>query len=101
MEGPGARIIRVILQHDESRFPGAVTLNQLRIATLRVLRVGDDAVPRPRTLGEDVEVVAVEMHGVGGYEVVVDDETHRGVGAEVVDIPVGVGVGEIACVCEG
>ena len=36
-----------------------------------------------------------------GEELVVDDEAHGGVGAEVVDGPLGVWVGEVACVGEG
>lgn len=73
----------------------------MRIAALRVLRVSDDAVPGSKAIGEHVEVVAVEMHGVGGREFIVDYETHGGVGIEVVNLPVGVGVGEIASIREG
>ena len=57
--------------------------------------VGDDAVPGPLALGEHVEVVAVQMHGVRCYEIVIDYEAHGGVGAEVVDGPV-FRVGEVA-----
>lgn len=63
--------------------------------------MGNNAVPGAEALGEYVEVVAVKMHGVKGCKLVVDDEAHGGVGAEVVDRPVGVRVGEIACVGEG
>ena len=36
--------------------------------------VDDGAVPETGTFGEDVEVMAMEMHGVGGeLEFVVDD----------------------------
>lgn len=45
--------------------------------------------------------MAVQVHGVRGEELVVDDEADGGVGAEVVDGPLGVRVGEIACVGEG
>ena len=38
---------------------------------------------------------------MGGEELVVDYEADGGVGAEVVDGPLGVRVGEIACVGEG
>lgn len=98
MEGPSAWIIRLVLQDNVSRFRHRATSDQLRIATLRVLRVGDDAVPFSGTLGEHVEVVAVKVHGMGCQECIVDHETHGGVGVEVVDIPVRVGVGEIACI---
>ena len=70
------------------------------IAALRVLRVRDLTVPDSEALGEHVEIVAVEMHGVGWWEYVVDYKAHGGIGAEVVDQPVGVGVGEIARVGE-
>lgn len=38
-------------------------------------------------LGEHEEVVAVEVHGVVGGEVVFDDDADGGVAAEVVDVP--------------
>lgn len=73
MEGPRAWVVRVVLQDDVPGLAGCVgTLDQLRVATLRVLLVGDFTVPRSLTLCEHVEVVAVEMHGVGGNEIVVD-----------------------------
>ena len=70
------------------------------VAALRVLRIRDLTVPGSETLGENVKVVAVEMHGVGCEEFVVDYQAHGGVGAEVVDLPVGVGVREITRVRE-
>ena len=66
MEGPRARVVGVVLQNDVCRVRGSAALDQLRISALRVYLVGDNAVPFPETLGEHVEVVAVEMHGVGG-----------------------------------
>ena len=72
----------------------------MRVAALRVFLVRDDAVPFPKSFGEHVEIVAVEMHGVGGEECVVDYEADGGVGVEVVDGPFGVWVGEIACIGE-
>ena len=100
MEGPCARVVGVVLQDNVARVGGRATLDELRVATLRVLCVRDLSVPAAGAFGEDVEVVAVEVHGVGGDEFVVDDEADGGVGAEVVDGPVG-GVGEVAGVCEG
>lgn len=101
VEGPRAGVVGVVLQDDVGRVRrvgGA--LDELGVAALRVLRVGDDAVPGAETLGEHVEVVAVEMHGVGRDEGVVDYEADGGVGVEVVDCPVG-RVGEVAGVGEG
>ena len=66
MEGPRARVVGVVLQDDVCRVRGSAALDQLRVAALRVLLVRDDSVPFPETLGEHVEIVAVEMHGVGG-----------------------------------
>ena len=85
MERPGARVVRVVLQNNVRGVRGGTALHQLCVAALRVLRVGDLAVPGSETLGENVEVVAVEVHGVGCEEFVVDYQAHGGVGAEVVD----------------
>ncbi len=101
MEGPGARVIGVVLQNNVRRVRWGTTLEELGVTALRVFRVGDLPVPCPETLGEHVEVVAVEMHRMGRQELIVDYEAHRGVGAEVVDGPFGVRVGEIACVRKG
>ena len=60
----------------------------------------DDAIPLSETFGKHVEVVAVEMHGVGSYECVIDNKTHRRVGAEVIGVP-DIWVREIARVCKG
>ena len=57
------------------------------------------AVPGAGAFGEDVEVVPVEVHGVRGGEVVVDDDPDGGVVAEVVGVPLRVeGVGDVALV---
>ena len=101
VEGPRARIVRVVLQHDVRRVRGRAPLDQLRVAALRVARVRDGAVPGPEALGEDVEVVPVQVHGVRGDEGVVDDEADGGVGAEVVDLPVRGGGGDVAADGEG
>ena len=100
MERPGAGIIRVVLQDNVSRVRGTTTWNQLGIAALCVLRVRDLTVPGSETFGEDLEVVAVEMHRVGSYELVVDHEAHGGVCAKVVDLPIGIRVGEITRIRE-
>ena len=65
--------------------------------------MGDLAVPETGAFGEDVEVVAVKMHRVGGeWEEVVNHQADGRVGAEVVDIPLGVeGEREVAFLTEG
>ena len=52
------------------------------------MRIDDAAaVPFPVALSEDVEVVAVQVHGVRGErEVVVHNESDRRVGAEIVHV---------------
>ena len=66
MEGPRAGIIGEVLQDNVCRPGRGATLDQLRIAALRIRLVGDFSIPFAETLGEHVEVVAVQMHGVGG-----------------------------------
>ncbi len=103
MEGTDPRVIGLVLDDEVARLAtvGAAGLEQLDVAPLRVLDVLHGAVPGADAFGEDVEVVSVEVHGVGGGEVVADDDADGGVGAEVVDVPLGVeGVGEVALVGE-
>lgn len=57
----------------------------MRVATLRILRVRDFAVPGADAGGEDLEVVAVEVHGVGGREAdTVQADAHAAVVAPIV-----------------
>ena len=105
MKRPHTRIIRLVLQDNIPRLTRRIIhgLQQLHIAALRV-HLLDTAVPLADALGDDPEVVPVEMHGVGDVvaEVVVDDDADGGVCAEVVDVPLGVvGVGGVALVGEG
>ena len=101
MEGPDARIIGEVLEDDVAGRGGGTPLDELDVAALGVLLVDDGAVPGADALGEDVEVVAVEVHGVGGRELVLDDDADGAVVAEVVDVPLRVeGVGDVALVCE-
>ncbi len=74
----------------------------VRIASGRVIKVARVAVPRTTALRQNEEVVAVQMHGVGGVRVA-DEVGHVdadvGGGARVVDVPLGVvGVGDVAAV---
>ena len=74
-------------------------MHDLDVAALGVVLVGDLAVPGARAFGEDVEIMPVQMHGVGSGKFVMDDDADGGVVAEVVDVPLGVvGVGEVAAV---
>ena len=99
MERPDAWIIGLVLQDNEAWFGEGDGLSEdLYVAALGVLLMGYRAVPETGAFGEDVEVVAVEMHGVGGeWEEVVNDQADGRVGAEIVDVPLGVeGEGEVA-----
>jgi hypothetical protein len=68
----------------------------LRIPTLWVFRTIDgNTIPWSRSIMQDVEIMAVKMHGVRTGIVIVDDDPDARVCAEVHDIPfwvVGVGV---------
>ena len=97
VEGPRAWVVGIVLQNNVSRVRCRATLDQLYVATLGILRMSNDTVPGSCSLSEHIEVMPVKMHGVGGYEFIVDYKAHGGIGAEVVDIPIG-GIGEIACV---
>ena len=104
MERPDARVIGVVLQNNVARLSERYGLaDDLHITALRVSLMGDRAIPETGAFGEDVEVVAVEVHGVGGeWEEVVNDQADRRVGAEVVDVPFGVErEGEVAFLTEG
>lgn len=99
MERPHTRVISVILQHDVPRRTSRSRLHELHVATLSIRLVDDFAVPSPNALCKNVEVMAVEMHGVGSGELILDDNSDGAVGTKVVDIPLRViGVREIALV---
>ena len=87
---PHPRIIRIILQDQISRRISIFTpLHNLHIAAGGGGVICDFAIPFPLAFGEDEEIVPVEMHGVVGADVVADDEADGGVGAEVLDGPLG------------
>lgn len=101
VEGPHARVVRLVLQHDVARRGGGARLHELHVPPLRVGLVGDCAVPGADALGQDVEVVPVQVHRVRGGEFVLHDEPDGGVVAEVVGVPLRVvGVGDVALVRE-
>ena len=99
VERPHTRVIRLILQHDIPRRTSGARLHDLHVATLSIRLVDDFAVPGPDALRQDVEIMAVQMHGVGGTELVLDDNSYGAVVAEIVDIPLWVvGVREVALI---
>lgn len=68
----------------------------MRIPSLRILRsYNRDAIPRPCSVVENVEIVAVQVHGVRTGVVVVDYDADGCVGPKVHDVPfwiIGIGV---------
>jgi hypothetical protein len=95
MERPNSRIVRIELHYHVTLRP-----NQLNIATLGVVAIGDgDPVPVSGPFVQNLHVVPVKMHWVRGGGGVVDDDADGGVGAEVLSVPFG-GVCEISFVCE-
>jgi hypothetical protein len=95
MERPDTRVVLIELQYHERRndASGSILriLKHVHVATDSVFRVRNNAIPVPETFGEDVKVVAVEMHGVTADETIIYEVDADGlVGAEVVDIPEGV-----------
>ena len=88
VQRPSARIVRFVF-NDQIAWLGRRSLgHNLDVAPDGVRRVGslDGAVPGLDTVREDPEVVAMEMHGVGDLEKILDVDTHRRVGAEIVDV---------------
>ena len=98
VEGPDTWIIGHVLDDDVARLvesAGTVRIlcnigagHHLHISALRVLCIAlDGAIPFTSTLGENPEVVAVQMHGVRDWSGVVNVEADGAVAAEVVDVP--------------
>ena len=104
MQRPHPRIVRLELHHQMALAPRhRIPLpHHLCIASLQIIKVARAAIPDAAALGQDEEVVAVQMHGVGGVGGVdeighVDADVGGGTG--VVDVPLGVvGVGDVAAV---
>lgn len=88
VKGPDARVICVELNDHVRRLGGADgVLQEVYVPSLRVVGVRHVAVPNSCAFGEDVHVVAVQMHGMaprGG--VVVDDEADGCARAKVKDV---------------
>ena len=99
MERPHAGVIGLVLEHDIARSGRGAGLDELHVTTLGVGLMDDGTVPGADALGENVEIVAVEMHGVGSREFVLDDDADGTVVSEVVDVPFGVeGIRDVALV---
>ena len=104
MQRPDPRIISLELHHQMADATMIyISLPQdLCVASGRICQVARFAIPRTRALGQNEEIVSMEMHGVGGVcgaDVVghVDADVHGSAG--VVDVPLGVvGVGDVAAV---
>ena len=97
MQWPHARIIRIPLQHHETRHIRSTGLQQVHVTSLRVGRVRDGAIPVAESFGQDPRIVPVQVDRVHGGEEIAHHDADRGRGAEVVDVPFGVvGVGGVA-----
>lgn len=104
VQRPHPRIVRVELHHQMTLVSRHVIplAHHLGIASLRVIGVPYAAIPHAGALGQDEEVVAVQMHRVGG---VVGSNEIGHVDADiggftgVVDVPLGiVRVGDVAAI---
>ncbi len=88
MERPHARIIRVELHHHISRGPvGGRGPEHLRIASCGITRVDCCAIPFTHTFTQHVHVVPVQVHRVGDWRQVVDNNPDTARVAHVVHIP--------------
>lgn len=106
MQRPHPRVVRIEL--DDGIPWGIIVLRRLHDMgisprRIRIRQAGQGTfVQVAEALGEDEKVVAVEMHGVGGVggaDVVVENDADGGVIPEVVDIPFGgIGVGDVSTV---
>ena len=90
MERPHAWVVCIILQHEVARCASSTRLHELHVAALSVVLVCDGTVPGADAFGEDVEIVAMKMHGVGGRERILNNDADGAVSAEIVDVPFGV-----------
>lgn len=97
MQRPNPRIVRHKLHHKKPRRRRTTRAQKLHVSSLRIFRIRHAAVPNPAALGEHPEVVSVQMHRMNERGAIVQHDAHGGVGAEVVNVPLGVtGVGDVA-----
>ena len=107
MEGPNARIIRIVLNdHIGRNNPSTIICRRLQyvgIPSRRIRRINHFIdIIAAETLVDDKEVVPVEMHGMGGVavvDIVVHDNADGGGLFEVVEVPFRVeGKGDVSFV---
>ena len=98
MEWPHTGIVGDEVEDDirHSRLGGDPSFDHLGVSPLWVMRPCHGPVPLTRALGDNPEVVSVEVHGVSEGNQSSDDQPHRGVALEVVHVPLRViGIGSI------
>ena len=88
VQRPNARVVAIEFKNQMARISRAPDLNQLHVSALRVVRSHNSlAIPRPLSFRENPEVVTMQMHGMSGSEVIVEDDADARVGSKVIDIP--------------
>ena len=102
---PDTGIVGVVLNDQVRRHDGTVDYargqQDLHISSLRVLDVSNSTIPLADAFSENVEVVAMKMHRVRSWDLVLHDNADRVVVTEVVDVPLRVvGIRGIAQVCQ-
>ena len=75
------------MARSDARRAESCRLQELYVASLRVVWVDRGAVPVSRAFGQNPKIVTVQMHRVGGWDVVTYDDSDRRITAEVVHIP--------------
>ena len=85
MQWPNARIVSSQLNH---QIP--IGRHQLRVSSLRVLRVHHLAIPRAGPYCQNKHLLPVEMHWVPERYVVVHDDANAFISGEIVDISFGI-----------
>ena len=86
VERPHPWVVGVVLKDEITR----TRLENLHVASLRILAMRDGTVPCSLSLGEYEKVVAVKVHGVRGRTLILDDDANAAVAAKVIDVPLGV-----------
>lgn len=76
------------MRGDKSGAGTSSGLDDLNVTALRIFDVVNrGSIPGTGALVQDIEVVAVKMHRMGGAALVFDDYAHAGVVAEIVNVP--------------
>lgn len=90
MERPHAWVVGDELEGNEAGDAVRRRLDDLHITSLGVLLVNNGPVPCAHSLGEDVEIVPVQMHRMRSAAEIFDEDPDAVVGAEVVHVPLGI-----------